>query len=351
MREAPHSAFHRQPSASTHEPCWKAGMRRREHALVRQLAGFRLVIERPDLVARAVGEVHRAAVGTEGDAVGHLDLAPHRGRSAIGVDAIEHAARGEIGLGERADPEAPGAVAAAVVEAKAGLVLLRTHQELGLGRADEIDAAGERDQQAAVAPQRDAAGRLGHWYDLGVCAVVALERVAVDVDPPQDAHALVPDRAFTERIVAREHALGQEVHCRRIASMRVADWSLHIYELPYDREVVWSNARERAGLFALLKLTSDSGHTGIAEGTIKHTWSGVSPRLLAAALEDVIVPALSDIDIADDSAMYAALARIPENRLAKALVSNACWTLRAAVAGEPPWQARGGRGGAEGGGG
>src|SRR5204862_254768 len=34
---------------------------------------------------------------------------------------------------------------------------------------------------------------------------------------------------------------------------------------------------------------------------------------------------------------------IPENRLAKALVSNACWTLRAAVAGKPLWQLLGGR--------
>jgi L-alanine-DL-glutamate epimerase-like enolase superfamily enzyme len=125
--------------------------------------------------------------------------------------------------------------------------------------------------------------------------------------------------------------------------MRLAEWSLHFYELPYDREVVWSNARERAGLFALLKLTSDSGHTGIAEGTIKHTWSGVSPRSLAAALEEVIVPALGGVDLADDDALYAALARIPENRLAKALVSNAGWTLRAAAAGKPLWQLLGGR--------
>src|SRR5438270_12676669 len=55
-------------------------------------------------------------------------------------------------------------------------------------------------------------------------------------------------------------------------------------------------------LFALLKLTSDSGNTGVAEGTIKRTWSGVSPRSLAAALEDVVMPALRDVGIAYDSA-------------------------------------------------
>ena len=120
--------------------------------------------------------------------------------------------------------------------------------------------------------------------------------------------------------------------------MRLAEWSLHFYELPYDREVVWSNAIEGSGRFALLKLVADSGATGIAEGTIKHTWSGVSPRSLAAALEDVILPAVRDSDLGEDDAVYAALARIPENRLAKALVANACWTLRAAAAGKPLWR-------------
>src|SRR5919201_1647598 len=129
--------------------------------------------------------------------------------------------------------------------------------------------------------------------------------------------------------------------------MRLADWSLHIYELPYDREVVWSNARERSGLFALLKLVSDAGATGIAEGTIKNTWSGVSPRALLAALEDVILPAVRDADLADDDAVYAALSRIPENRLAKALVSNACWTMRAAAQKKLLWQLLGGSAQAE----
>ena len=65
--------------------------------------------------------------------------------------------------------------------------------------------------------------------------------------------------------------------------MKLGRWSLHFYRLPYLREVVWSNAVERAGLFALLKLESEDGLTGVAEGTIKHTWSGVSPRSLQAA--------------------------------------------------------------------
>ncbi|HEX7053221.1 MAG TPA: mandelate racemase/muconate lactonizing enzyme family protein [Burkholderiales bacterium] len=106
---------------------------------------------------------------------------------------------------------------------------------------------------------------------------------------------------------------------------------------------MWSNARERSGLFALLRLESDQGVTGIAEGTVKSTWSGVSPRSLRAACEDVLFPAVSALDLGDEQAVRAALGPIPENRLAKGLFATACWTLRAAAAGKPLWQLLGGK--------
>jgi len=125
--------------------------------------------------------------------------------------------------------------------------------------------------------------------------------------------------------------------------MKLARWSLHFYRLPYRREVVWSNAVEAGGLFALLRLESDDGVAGIAEGTIKDTWSGVSPRSLHAALEDVVLPLLSNLELDDAAAAARAFARIPENRLAKGLADNACWTMRAAAAGQPLWQLFDGR--------
>lgn len=120
--------------------------------------------------------------------------------------------------------------------------------------------------------------------------------------------------------------------------MKLASWSLHFYRLPYEREVVWSNAREDSGLYALLQLVAESGLAGVAEGTIKDTWSGVSPRSLAAAMQDLVVPLLKGLDLRDEAAVSAALARLPENRLAKGLAASACWTLRAAAAGRPLWQ-------------
>lgn len=120
--------------------------------------------------------------------------------------------------------------------------------------------------------------------------------------------------------------------------MKLADWSLHFYRLPYSREVVWANAVESSGLYALLKLTSAEGATGIAEGTLKDTWSGASPRSLAAALEDFLIPRLKKVDLADAAAVEAAFAGVPENRLAKGMIESACWTMRAAAAGKPLWQ-------------
>jgi len=119
--------------------------------------------------------------------------------------------------------------------------------------------------------------------------------------------------------------------------VKLERWSLHFYRLRYAREVVWANAREDAGLFALLKLES-GGAAGVAEGTLKDTWSGVSPSSLRAALEDFLMPRLAGLDLADEKLVARAFAGIPENRLAKGMIESACWTLRAALAREPLWK-------------
>ena len=119
--------------------------------------------------------------------------------------------------------------------------------------------------------------------------------------------------------------------------MKLERWSLHFYRLPYAREVVWANAREDSGVFALLKLEAN-GCSGIAEGTLKDTWSGVSPRSLAAAFEDFLIPRLREMDLTDERIVAQAFAGIPENRLARGMIESACWTLRAAIAREPLWK-------------
>jgi len=124
--------------------------------------------------------------------------------------------------------------------------------------------------------------------------------------------------------------------------MKISRWSLHFYTLPYEREIVWINAVEHEGVFALLLLETDSGARGIAEGTVKATWSGVSPRSLRAALEDFVMPRLLTVDVGDADAVRIALAGIPENRLAKGMADTACWGLRAMAADQPLWKHLGG---------
>ena len=126
-------------------------------------------------------------------------------------------------------------------------------------------------------------------------------------------------------------------------SVKLARWSLHFYTLPYRREIVWANAVESAGTFALLLLEGDNGKQGVAEGTLKATWSGVSPNSLKAAFEDFLMPRLGDVDISSPDAVAKALAGIPENKLAKGMIDSAAWTLHAATLGTPLWALWGGR--------
>ena len=120
--------------------------------------------------------------------------------------------------------------------------------------------------------------------------------------------------------------------------MNLIQARIDCYRLRYTREVVWANAVEAEGLYALLTLTDDSGAVGVAEGTIKAAWSGVSARSLRAVLEDVLLPRLMARDLESPAAAAALLAGVPENRLAKAMIDNALWQIAAALDGRPLWQ-------------
>jgi len=125
--------------------------------------------------------------------------------------------------------------------------------------------------------------------------------------------------------------------------LRLESWSLHFYRLPYRREVVWAYAAESSSDYALLKLVADDGTVGIAEGVVKPTRTGFSPRSLAVTLEDVILPRLKDVDLADAAAVRKAFNWVEGNLAARALVDNACWAMRAAAAKQPLWKQWGGK--------
>jgi L-Ala-D/L-Glu epimerase len=125
--------------------------------------------------------------------------------------------------------------------------------------------------------------------------------------------------------------------------VKLADWSLHFYRLQYVKPVTWAYGSEDSGDYALLKLVADNGAIGIGEGVIKPARSGYSPRSLAATLEDVILPLLKGIDLADEKALAKAFGWIEGNLNARAMVDNAVWSLRAAARGKPLWREWGGK--------
>jgi L-alanine-DL-glutamate epimerase-like enolase superfamily enzyme len=113
---------------------------------------------------------------------------------------------------------------------------------------------------------------------------------------------------------------------------------------PYERSIKWSdNVPEHGGTYALLTLQTEQGLVGVGEATLKPIWTGASVRSIRAALEDVLLPRLQGIDLADADAVGAALVAIPENMPGKTLIDNACWDLRAQARGVPLWKLLGGQ--------
>jgi len=125
--------------------------------------------------------------------------------------------------------------------------------------------------------------------------------------------------------------------------MKLAQWSLRFYRIPYFNTIHWANAVEDEGVYALLTLCNEQGQCGYAEGTLKATWSGVSPAMLQAAFRDVLMPQLNGVDLKDAEAVRHALASIPENRLGKGMIETAARLLRAAAHQKPLWRFENGR--------
>jgi len=119
--------------------------------------------------------------------------------------------------------------------------------------------------------------------------------------------------------------------------VKLETWSLDFYRLPYRREVVWAYAAESSSDYALLKLVADDGAVGIAEGVVKPARTGYSPRSLALTLEDVLLPRLRGVDLSDAAAVRRAFDWLDGHLSPRALVDNACWSLRAAAAKHLLW--------------
>ena len=124
--------------------------------------------------------------------------------------------------------------------------------------------------------------------------------------------------------------------------VRLEGWTLHAVRLPYTRTVQWADVVEENALYLILELRTKDGLTGVAEATIKPTWSGVTLRSLSACLEEIFLPRLAALDLSDGEPIQTMLASFPENQTARMLIDNAWWDLRTQAAGLPMWKFWGG---------
>lgn len=112
--------------------------------------------------------------------------------------------------------------------------------------------------------------------------------------------------------------------------------------VPYPRPMQWATVREDAASYGLLKITTKDGLIGVAEGTVKTTWTGTTLKSLVVAVEELFAPALKGLDIEDENAL-AKVWRIREHSLAKAMIDVAIWDIRSQVAGQPLYALWGGK--------
>jgi L-alanine-DL-glutamate epimerase-like enolase superfamily enzyme len=124
--------------------------------------------------------------------------------------------------------------------------------------------------------------------------------------------------------------------------MRLADWSTHPIHLRYPREIHWASTEEDGADYVLLRLVTDDGLVGVAEGSAKPAWNSVTPRALSVIVEELFIPLIRDVDLLDARAVSRALNKVREQRVARSMVETACWDLRAQVRGQPMWQLWGG---------
>lgn len=99
----------------------------------------------------------------------------------------------------------------------------------------------------------------------------------------------------------------------------------------------WASLAEDAAQYMVLRLTTDTGIAGVAEGTVKTTWTGTTLRSLAVVFAELFEGPLQGLDIDDENAI-AKLWLPREHGLAKAMIDVALWDIRAQVAGQPLWR-------------
>jgi L-alanine-DL-glutamate epimerase-like enolase superfamily enzyme len=116
--------------------------------------------------------------------------------------------------------------------------------------------------------------------------------------------------------------------------MKLAEWSTHPVHLRYRREVHWPSTDEEGADYLLLRLVTDDGLVGVAEGPAKPAWQGVNPRALSVILEELFMPLIRDVDLLDEAAVARALSKVRLQPVARTMMETACWDVQSQARGK-----------------
>ena len=106
----------------------------------------------------------------------------------------------------------------------------------------------------------------------------------------------------------------------------------------YVRPVRWAGHVEAGVDVLLLVIETDQGLKGVGETPVRLNWHACTLKSLMVVLEEVFLPQMKTLDLADADAVKAFLGTFKEHPLAKSVIDTACWDLRARLAGVPLWQ-------------
>ena len=182
----------------------------KEGLLVRDSAGFGIVVVAIDGVGEAIGEVEEAAVRTPGERVGDADIPFPLGGGAVPFEAVENAvcaagfkarAIGSDVVAHGADPECATGVDTTIVEADSGRVFqAKAGVARGAGaRLPEDDFGGEGNgERVVVASEGERGDRLIEEPRLDGRSgrVEAVDEEAVDVSPIESLFGGMPEGTF-----------------------------------------------------------------------------------------------------------------------------------------------------------
>jgi len=126
-------------------------------------------------------------------------------------------------------------------------------------------------------------------------------------------------------------------------AQKLARHYFHALRLPYHRTIRWAGHLESSVDVVVLALETDGGLRGIGETPVRLNWHAATPASLKTVIEEVFLPRMADIDLADEPAVNSFLGKIREHPLAKSLIDSACWDLRAQLSDMPLWRLLGAR--------